>query len=305
MNQGRTRRTTGMTALVLALILVASACGSDGDTQTDDGQDQATDQDAGTGEDSSGDEPVADESGGNAVAASIAWTAPDGMDASTIAVSPGGDQVAIAFSSMEPGAEIVVFDVASGAEAWRGSIEDAGAFGLGGLMFTTEGVSFHSTTFDGSQIVTFTDGNSSTTAAVPTECAQFLSGTVDPTQNVAYTVVPGGFCRVDLSTGATLEVAAGDLLEGALGANGSIRYVADGTLVATMMGPDGAPVAVSVDPTTLTAIAPVAEVPVRLENLYGDLLVAGPSLAAGDRIASTPDGSTVVLLQPTTIEVLG
>ncbi len=246
MNQGRTRRTTGMTAVAVALVLVAGACGGSDDNQTDDGQDQATQSEAGD-EQSSGDEPVADESGGTGAAASIAWTAPDGMDASTIAVSPGGDQVAIGFSSMEPGVEIVVFDVASGAEAWRGSIDDAGAFGLGELMFTTAGVSFHSTDLEGSQIVTFTDGNTSMVDA-PTECAQFVSGTVDPTQNVAYTVVPGGFCRVDLSTGATMEVAAGDLLEGAVGANGSIRYVADGTLVATMMGPDGAPVAVECRP---------------------------------------------------------
>lgn len=70
------------------------------------------------------------------------------------------------------------------------------------------------------------------------------------------------------------------------------------------MGADGAPAAIAVDPATLTAIGPVGEVPPRLENVYGDLLVDGPSLASGDRIASTPDGSTIVLLQPSTIEVI-
>ncbi len=295
-----THRSTGIPAVALAFVLVAGACGSDDAAETDNGQDQAAEQDADSAAEGDGTEGADEPTG---VAASISWTAPDGMNPSTMAVAPGGDQVVVGFSSMEPGAEIVVFDVASGAEAWRASIDDAGAFGLGGLMFTTAGVSFYQTDLEGSQIVTFTDTDTSTVAASDA-CAQFLSGTVDPTQNVAYTVVPGGFCRVDLSTGATVEATADDLLDGAVGSNSSIQYAADGSLVATVMGADGAPAAIAVDPATLTAIGPVGEVPPRLENVYGDLLVDGPSLASGDRIASTPDGSTIVLLQPSTIEVI-
>ncbi len=306
MNPRRKRRATGVPAVALAFVLVAGACGSDDTADTDIGQEQATEQDsdgAADASDDGSDASAGDESGATGATASIPWTAPDGTNPSTIAVSPGGDQVVVGFSSTEPGAEIVVFDVASGAEAWRASIDDAGAFGLGGLMFTTAGVSFYLTDLDGSQIVTFTDGDTSMVTA-PDQCAQFVSGTVDATQNVAYTVVPAGFCRVDLSTGAVVEATVGDLLDGAVALNGSIRYAADGSLVATMADADGAPTAIAVDPATLTAIGPVGELPPRLENVYGDLLVDGPVLASGDRVAGTPDGSTIVLLQPSTIDVV-
>ena len=227
------------------------------------------------------------------------------MDPATIAVSPGGDQVAGGFQSTSASnAEVVVFDVASGNEAWRSSIDDAGDFGLGTLMFTNAGVSFYLTTLDGSQIVTFTDGDTSM-VDVDFECAQFVSGTVDPTENAAFTVVPGGICRVDLSSGEFIPVAVGDLLEGAIGSNGSIEFGADGSLVATVTNENGAPVAIAVDPATLAAIGPVDEVPSRLDTEYRDLLVEGLSLASGDRIASSPDRLTIVLLQPDALEIVG
>ncbi len=314
MTQSRKHRAAKRATAALAVTLAMGACGGGDDTETDDAQEQTAESNTDTADSVEG-EPATDEAAADdapaaasdqeGAAGSIAWTAPDGMDAATIAVSPGGDQVAVGFQSTSAtDAEVVVLDVASGNEAWRGSIDDVGDFGLGGLMFTTAGVSFYLTTLEGSQIVTFTGGDTST-IDVDFECAQFVSGTVHPTENVAYTVVPGGICRVDLSTGEFTAVTVGDLLPGSIGSNGSIAFAPDGSLVATVTNADGAPQGISVDPATLAAIEPVDELPSRLETEYRDLLVAGPSISSGDRIASSPDRSTIVLLQPDSLDVIG
>ncbi len=100
------------------------------------------------GSSASGDVPSGADDGsetaGTEVATTIAWAAPDGMNPSGIAVSPAGDRVAMAFST-PPGlegvpSELVVYDVAAGAEAWRVAIDGAGLAGLDTMVFLEDRV---------------------------------------------------------------------------------------------------------------------------------------------------------------------
>lgn len=311
-------------AAVLALCLVAAACGGgdaevDGDTApagetedkvgTGEAADVATDSTEASDADAGDGEVNADVDGAAGSTTSFSWAAPDGMAPTTIAVSPDGSQVAIGFVAppevLGTRAEIVVYDVSSGSEAWRGTVDDAGISGLGGLMFTNAGASFFNFDLEGVQIVTLGEGGAFA-AEVPVgfECAQFLNGAVDGSANVAYSVVPGGFCRVDLATGSIVAVTAQDLDEGAALLH-SIRFDESSKLVATYTDEDFETFSVYVDPATLALDGPAAGEPPSAADTHGELLVDGVNAGSGDRVAASADGSTVALLQPGTVDVLG
>ncbi len=298
----RSKRLFRFGALLVALGMVASACGSSSDTEN---ADAATAEES-SGEQDDGSQPA---EGDANTSATISWTAPDGMEPAELAVSPDGSHVAIGFTpplGLEvTGAEIVVFDVTSGEEAWRASIDDAGVAGLGGMMFTTTGVSFYRLDFDGTTIVTLGDGGAVLAETpIDSECQQFLNGTVHPNDNVAYTVVPGGFCRVDLSSGEATSIRSSDLSEGAELVD-SIRYDAADNLVATFKDVDFVAVSLALNPTTMASNGPAPGEPEPLGDLYRDRLIEGLNLSSGTRVASSPDRSVIALLQPGSIEVLG
>ena len=296
-----------LATVLFALAMVASACGSDTDEGEAAAQQESADDPSGN-DDTATPETNEASDGGPEIAISISWTSPEGMDPVGLAVSPDGARVAVGFASPlgleAASAEVIVFDVASGEDIWRAPIEDAGLLGLGGMMFTTTGVSFYKADFEGTTIVTLSDGAVTAEIPIDSECAQFLNGTVHPTDNVAYTVVPGGFCRVDLNTGATTSIRSSDLSEGAELVD-SISYGAAGDLVATFSDADFATVSLALDPTTMASTGPASGEPEPLGDLYRDRLAEGPALASGTRVAASPDRSVIALLQPDSIEVLG
>lgn len=313
----RTRMTSRLRALPLVLCLVAGACGGSEESvaSSDAGSEEGMTQDSGASEgnseesgSTSGDE-TGEEAGATGSNVSILWTAPEGMDPTTIAVSPDGAQVAVGFEapvSIEAApVMIVVFDVASGAEAWRSQLEDGGNLGLGSLMFTSAGVSFFAGSFDGSQIVTFGQGGEVTLViGIDSICAQFLNGGVSPNENVAYTVVPGGFCRVDLTTADVVQLDVHDLDSGADLVD-SIRFDAAGNLVATYTDGNFAVTSVTLEPRTLISNGPANAEPISVGDSYKDQLAEGLGISSGNRVAASADGSTIALLQPGSIEILG
>ena len=319
--------------LVVVVALAASACGGDDaepeadqpavtgavadpqDSTTSDGGDDGVDNSAEPTDDGAeptddGAEPTDDGASGE-VASAISWVAPDGMTPSTMAISPDGSQVAVSFAaplgSVTASAEVIVYDVTSGAEVWRYATEDGGLYGYGDLVFTSAGLTAMSSTFEGVQLVRFdATGTPNTDVMVEagSPCGQFLNGTVDLTSDVYYTVIPSGFCRVDISTGATTELKVEDIEAGSQVAD-SIRFGSGGVLVASFPNADFEARTVAIDPVSFTAQGDAGQPePASAGDLFGDRLQEGVNLSSDSRAVSTPDGSVTALLQPATIEVI-
>jgi hypothetical protein len=121
---------------------------------------------------------------------------------------------------------------------------------------------------------------------------------------VFYTVIPGGFCRVDISTGATTELAVEDIEAGSLRAD-SIRFGTDGTLVASFSNADFEARTVAIDPVSFGSQGDAGQPqPATAGDLFGDRIEQGMNLTSDSRAATTPDRSVTALLQLATIEVI-
>ena len=315
---GARERTIGRCAigLLLAIVLVASACSADESVVVDESS--TSDAAASTAADTQSDPDTADSSAsdgtGSQEAASgggsslIGYTAPDGMDASAIALSADGSQVAIGFGPPPTGlatpATIVVYDVASGAEAWRGEIADAGAFGVSQLFFAPGGVGFFQLATSGTELVVASSSAEPIGRAVDSGCAQLLNGAVDEASNALYSVVPGGFCRLDMSSGTAVSLSADAVVPGGVLAD-SIRFDNASNLVVTVTDGDFATTSHIVDPVTLTVAGSATGEPVAAADVFRDRLVSGVNLSSDSRVAASRDGSVVALLQPDAIEVVG
>lgn len=308
------RSLRSLAAVFLGVSLVAAACGGGSDdagsTSDDTPSDgttsaeaAATDTEAADGEAASG-----DAASSGVASASIPWSAPEGFDATEIEMSPDGSRFAIAFAGpiapdAQPG-EIVVFDVASASELWRVSIDDIGILGFN-LVFTDAGVTNLASTFEGTTAITYDDG--AVVSETPlADCGQFLNGTVAASGPVFFTVLPGGVCRVDVTSGAETVLALEDITPGS-GLVNSIRFDADGTLLVAYQDQDFASATASVDPATLT----IAEAntgrtePLSAADRFGSQLDGDVFASSEARAAQSADGSIVGLLQSGQVDIVG
>ncbi len=310
----RISTSTRALSVLASLTLATSACGiigGDDDTATGTAASEPTATDEGATPASDAAEGAEAAAPATGVTASIPWVAPEGMTLTASAVSPDGSLVALAFAETAGletiSAEIVEYEIASGAEAWRTPIEDAGLFGPASLMYTDSGVSMMLLDLDGNRLIT-TQGPSvaaQLTGITPDVCGQFLNGTVDAAAVAAFTVTPGGFCRIDLRSGTVVEIQAADLVTGGSLAD-SIRYDESGNLVASVTDQDFVPHFFVVDPATLQPIEAAAGEPPSGADLYGDLLEDGAGILGSSetRVAQTADGSTTAIVQPDRIDVV-
>ncbi|MEM9133461.1 MAG: hypothetical protein AAF962_13540 [Actinomycetota bacterium] len=305
---------TRLAALLTAVTLLGSACsligGDDTDTAAGTAVSEPSATDAAAAPATEGAEAAAPAPAAG-VTASIPWVAPDGMTLTASAVSPDGQRVALAFAG-QPGleavaAEVVEYDIASGAEAWRVPIEDGGLFGPASLIYTDNGISTLLIGLDGNRLIT-TSGPAIAAEigeVTPDVCAQHLNGTVDAAANVSYTVIPSGFCRFDLTSGAFVQVSADELVEGGV-ISDSIRYDDAGNLVATVSDDDFVTHFLVVDPNTLQPTGEAGAEPPSGADLYGDLLEEGATVAVSSetRVAQTADRSVTAIVQPDRIDVV-
>lgn len=304
-----TSATRRVLSLIVAVVLLAAACSADESVVAVE-ENAASDA---TGSDSGSSDPAtSSDAGSTDVAEStgsfIAYGAPEGMSASALAVSADGSQVAVGFSpppgGLAPPATIVVYDVASQSEAWRGEIADAGAFGISELFFTQSGVGYFKLTTAAVELITLSPGAAPTAMPLEAGCTQLLNGAVDASSNALYSVIPSGFCRLDLSSGAAVTLSADAVVPGGV-LSDSIRFDESSNLVVTVTDGDFATTSHIVDRATLAVSGSAAGEPADPADLYRDRLQSGVNLSSGSRVAANLDGSVVALLQPSDIEIIG
>lgn len=304
-----------LTALLLALSLAATACGGGSDGATDDDSSAESSEGASSNDGDSGAASETRDAGGSddgatgeGVSATIAWTAPDGMDPVEIVMSPDGSRFAIAFAGpvapeAQPG-EIVVFDVASASELWRVSIDDIGILGFE-LVYTDAGVTNLAATLETTNAITYADG--AVVSDVPLDdCWQFLNGAVLEGETVFFTVLPGAVCRVDVSSGATTLLSLEEIAPGAALVN-SIRFDADGTLLIAYQDQNFAALTASVDPAGLTVTDPNSgrTEPPSAADRFGSQLDGDVFASSEARAAQSADGSIVALIQSGRVDIIG
>ncbi len=304
-----------LAAVAAAVSLFGAACGSGESDGASGAEESAASGDAVESSSDSADGADGEATDGGAqgdVAASVPWSAPDGMTVAAIAASPSGDQVALSFSA-PPGleaaaSEVVVYDVASGAEVWRSVVEDGGLFGLSTLLFVDAGVVGFKTGYEGSSLVAFDTAGvvSEIETDAAGDCVQYLNGDVDAGANVAYTVNPGGFCRLDLVTGATVNVRADDLISAQAGLMESIRFDGDGALVASFTDSDFTAYTYVLDPQTLAVLddSSTRTEPASRTEALESMLDGSVNLSSESRLAESADGSVVAVLQPDRVDVV-
>lgn len=310
--------------LALTLAVLAAACGGSEDDpagidppadestpDSDTSEDGETPAATGAPDDSDSDSDSAAPASSDGTASSIAWTAPDGGDPVAVAVSPDGSRVALGFAGelaadSQPG-DIVVFDTTTSSELWRVTVDDVGFSGLN-LVYTSAGVTAVVATFDGSTVATYNNGSLVSEAPVADiDCGQFLNGVADPAAPAFFTVIPGGACRVDVTSGASTKLTVADIATG-VGRVPSVRWDGDVLLVAYEADTDAGFVSdtASVDPaafTVLEAATGRAEPPSAADR-FGDRLEDGIFSSSEARSAQSPDGTTVALIQPGRIDIV-
>ncbi len=311
-----TSATRRVLSLIVAVVLLAAACSADEsvvaveENAASDATGSASD--SGSADSGSSDPATSSDAGSTDLAEStgsfIAYGAPEGMSASALAVSADGSQVAVGFSPPPGGlaapATIVVYDVASQSEAWRGEIADAGAFGISELFFTQSGVGYFKLTTAAVELITLSPGAAPTAMPLEAGCTQLLNGAVDASSNALYSVIPSGFCRLDLSSGAAVTLSADAVVPGGV-LSDSIRFDESSNLVVTVTDGDFATTSHIVDRATLAVSGSAAGEPADPADLYRDRLQSGVNLSSGSRVAANLDGSVVALLQPSDIEIIG
>lgn len=239
---------------------------------------------------------------------SISWDLPEDMEVGSIAVSSDGTQVALAFrwrvrTEMRP-VEIIVFDISSGAEAWRRRFEDVGDFHLGDMAFTDAGVSLFLRANKQLKIVTLREETGAVhVIQLESPCSRTSVSATPPSEDVVYMLGIGGYCRVDLSTGDVVRLGMFDLGEDTRLLK-SLRFDTTGNLVATYKDGNREVISIILSKVTLAPEGPANGEPPDLVDLYGEYLLAGPRLSDSNRMSRSGDGSTIVLLQSRSVDVL-
>lgn len=292
---------------LIALALALAACGSSAEEGSgeDVGSDPASSS-LSESQPTEGGEAEAEDSESSpteSITSSIRYVVPDGQDPAGIAVSDDGTVAVL--SAAPPGfepvpAELVVFDAMTGEERWRVVTEFE--FNVGGPIITDVGVSVVIAGFEGTTIETYASREPAGEPVAADQCSQVLNGAVDAAAARSYSVIPGGVCSIDVLGGTETVLAAGDLRPGALGVD-SVFFDGD-RLVVVVEDENLAPVAVEVDPTTLEPLGEIDAEPLDAVLTYGGQLEGELMAAPGSRIAVSPDGSTVALVQPDRIDII-
>lgn len=298
------RTRTTLPALLAALALFAAACGSDADdASTDAGGDVPAAGDSSGGETESSADDSAGEGATPADAVSIPFSISDDLLFEGVSISDDGTVAVVTTGQLSlEGAtpvELIVFDVASQSESYRASVETF--FNASDPIIADAGVSLILNNVESTDLVTFDASDTAGRSMATNGCWQYFKGTVDSAANVVYTVADG-ICRLDLVTGAETVVSPTDVMPDALQID-SVQYV-DGRLIAVVNDENLSPVTFEIDPVTLLPISQVDVVIPDEVRLYGDLLDDQLNNSAQARIAISPNGSFVALVQGDRIDIL-
>lgn len=312
----RLARLAKVPALVVVAGLLAAACGG-GDAPSsvaDATPEAAGQQESGGAVGGGSDDPS---SADVSIVASFAQPSGD-LAPSAITISPDGSQAAVAYLPPATGqvssTDIVTFDTTSGAEVSRVVIEDSGPLGVEDLFWSSGGLRAMFRNSEFATVLVAIDSAGAVGPPVvidPVECGQYLGGSLDTSAEVFYTIVPGGFCRVDLRSGAGLTVSANEYVV-EIGQLFGIVFADDGALVVSLNGSvsdgDFVQLSLEVDPATLL---PVDGNPVD-EPLPSPLLTAATAqldtvvatMSSDRRVAVSADGATAVLVQDGRVDVM-